>query len=111
MNLNRTVHFQQAEDDMFSNACMKESIVEIDPSGGVDNHLTVINDYEEWGDDNDLTGLISTRNSFNLVSRLWTVYIIIVVVMMCVLIYTFVKEGGSTSKYDTMSGEPWAFDI
>ena len=26
-------------------------------------------------------------------------------------LYGIVTEGGSTSKYDTMSGEPWAFDI
>ena len=71
MNLNKTVHFELPNPD--STSCMKESIVEIGTEGG--NHLTIINDYEEWGDDSDLQGLISTRNSFSLVSRLWTIYI------------------------------------
>ena len=107
MNSNKNIHGD--EHNSFSISLMKESIVEIDADGGDGNQLTVINDYEEWGDDNDLQGLIATRRSFSLVSRLWTVYIIVVVVLMCILIYTFVRNGGST--YNLKSDEPWTFDI
>ena len=107
MKLNKTVHFEQSSPS--STPCLKESIVEIGTETG--SHFTILNDCEEWEDDNDLTGLISTQNSFHLVSRLWTVYIFVVVLLMCILIYTFVRDGGSTTKYGTMGGHDWTFDI
>ena len=92
-----------------SSISVKESIVEVGIEG--ENCLTVINDYEDWEDDGDLQGLISQRNSFNLVSKLWTVYIVVVVLMMCVLIYTFLRDGESSKKYESLTGDPFTFDI
>ena len=107
MKINKTVHFEQSNPSL--TPCLKESIVEIGTDSG--SHFTILNDCEEWEDDNDLQGLISTRSSFTLVSRLWTVYIFVVVILMCILIYTFLRDGGSTTKYDTMGGHDWTFDI
>ena len=107
MKLNKTVHFAQSHPS--STPFGKESIVEIGLENG--SHFTILNDCEGWEDDNDLQGLISTRNSFRLISRLWTVYIVVVVLLMCILIYTFVRDGGSTMKYDKMTEHDWTFDI
>ena len=107
MKLNKTVHFEQSNSS--STPSVMESIVEIGTENG--SHFTILNDCDDWEDDNDRLGLISTQNSFNLVSRLWTVYIVVVVLLMCILIYTFVRDGGATMKYDSTRGHDWTFDI
>ena len=89
----------------------KETVVEVCPEGVA--HLTTINNIEEWehDDDDDLQGLVSTQNTISLVSRLWGVYIIIIIIMICTLFYIFARDGGPSVKHKSKSGEPWTFDI
>ena len=107
MSCNKNVWFELSNPS--SPSSTKETIVELCSEG--EAHLTTINNREEWGNDDDLQSLVDTQNSINVVSKLWTIYVIIIIIMLCILFYVFARDSGSPTKYNDISGEPWTSDI